>query len=558
MPTPMFPPHIVGVIQGIAGLLLLLFLKPALNNLDTVGSRSFVANIIGTSMWIFGLAAGNLTGNYTLSVVAWQCVMLGAKVAAVAWFMLALEVTNRTNLARKLLPWVAAVVIVTHVVAFTNPLHHLFLGPDTSIEGMFLRIDYGIGFWIHYWNTVLFALVAIGIFVFETVRTTGLQRKQAALFALATVPVMLTDFLTFFTDIFDPYNITPFGYVITAVLLFLVLFKGRFLDITPVARRTAMAEMNDAMVTVDEENRVIDANRRARELFDIDDDYIGMPAADFFQPVQPDILAEFESGTVTNAEISVDLDGQQRHFSLSISRVGEHSSKGRVVLLHDITDQKHREQKLHRQNERLDKFASVVSHDLRNPLGIAEMYLNFAEESGDPEDFEAVDEALDRMDTMIDDLLMIARADTTVESREEIDLESLATDGWETAQTNGGTIQFDLDPNTTVNGDRELLRNVFENLFRNALDHNELPVKIRVGTLNGEESGFYVEDDGEGIHEADREKIFEYGHTTSEDGSGFGLHIVRELVTAHDWEISVTTGSDGGARFEVYTGSHSV
>lgn len=139
MSTPVVSPTLVGVAQGVTGVLFLGFLKPALANWDTVGSRSFAVHTVGAAMWIFGLAAGNLTGDYTLSVIAWQGVMLGAKITAVAWFMLALEVTERTALARKLLPWIVAVVVVTHGVAFTNPLHHLFLGPDTSIDGCFYR-----------------------------------------------------------------------------------------------------------------------------------------------------------------------------------------------------------------------------------------------------------------------------------------------------------------------------------------------------------------------------------------------------------------------------------
>ena len=232
--------------------------------------------------------------------------------------------------------------------------------------------------------------------------------------------------------------------------------------------------------------------------------------------------------------------------------------KQREMLSERTAELENRKAELERQNERLDQFTSMVSHDLRNPLGVAEMYLEFARDTGDEDDFEAVSEALDRMDTMIDELLTIASADTTVESREQITLHSLASDAWETTQADGGTIEFDIGPDTVVRGDRELLRNVFENLYRNALDHNEPPVLIRVGTLDKDRSGFYVEDDGTGIPEDDREQVFEYGHTTSDSGSGFGLHIVSELITAHDWEIGITESPDGGARFEVYTDSDDI
>lgn len=58
-------------------------------------------------------------------------------------------------------------------------------------------------------------------------------------------------------------------------------------------------------------------------------------------------------------------------------------------------------------------------------------------------------------------------------------------------------------------------------------------------------------DDGTGIPSAEQEKVFEAGYSTAENGTGFGLNIVQEIIKAHGWEISVTASEDGGARFEV-------
>jgi signal transduction histidine kinase len=93
---------------------------------------------------------------------------------------------------------------------------------------------------------------------------------------------------------------------------------------------------------------------------------------------------------------------------------------------------------------------------------------------------------------------------------------------------------------------------LFENLFRNALDHNFKDVTISVGPLSGAD-GFYIEDDGTGIPESERDEVFEHGYTNSEDGTGFGLSIVEQIATAHGWTIELTEGDDGGARFEIHT-----
>ncbi len=73
---------------------------------------------------------------------------------------------------------------------------------------------------------------------------------------------------------------------------------------------------------------------------------------------------------------------------------------------------------------------------------------------------------------------------------------------------------------------------------------------VRVGTL-ADGRGFYVADDGPGIPEDERDEVFERGYTTSDDGTGFGLAIVSEIVDAHGGRITVAESEDGGVRFDV-------
>ena len=72
---------------------------------------------------------------------------------------------------------------------------------------------------------------------------------------------------------------------------------------------------------------------------------------------------------------------------------------------------------------------------------------------------------------------------------------------------------------------------------------------VRVGTYD---AGIFVEDDGTGIGPEQRDTVFEYGMSTA-DSSGFGLAIVRTVVEAHGWEITLTESDSGGARFEIRT-----
>jgi signal transduction histidine kinase len=91
-----------------------------------------------------------------------------------------------------------------------------------------------------------------------------------------------------------------------------------------------------------------------------------------------------------------------------------------------------------------------------------------------------------------------------------------------------------------------------ENLFRNSVEHGGSTVTVTMGSLPGE-SGFYIEDDGPGVPPDDRTDVFENGYTTEENGTGFGLSIVQTIFEAHGWNVSLTEGTEGGARIETRT-----
>jgi PAS domain S-box-containing protein len=207
---------------------------------------------------------------------------------------------------------------------------------------------------------------------------------------------------------------------------------------------------------------------------------------------------------------------------------------------------------LERQNDRLEEFASVVSHDLRGPLNVACGRVNLAREQHEETDhLDTAVDALDRMDTIIEHTLALARQGQAVGETEAVDLQAMADQSWDVLDTAGATLDVSGDQRLRADPDR--FRQLLENLFRNALDHGGEDVTVSVGPLDGEgeSGGFYVEDDGPGIPESERESVLDVGYTTAEDGTGFGLAIAKEIVDAHQADISVGESAAGGARFEI-------
>jgi PAS domain S-box-containing protein len=204
------------------------------------------------------------------------------------------------------------------------------------------------------------------------------------------------------------------------------------------------------------------------------------------------------------------------------------------------------EDELRQERDRLDEFASVISHDLRNPLNVAQGRLDLAMEEIENKHLEPANQALTRMDALIDDLLTLAREGQTVGTTDQIALEGVVKTAWNSLETAHANLAIEEEL-PTIEADESRLCELFENLFRNAVEHGGEDVSITVGQV---EAGFYVADDGPGIPADKRDEVFESGYSTNPDGTGFGLAIVRKIADAHGWEVDITESESGGARFE--------
>ncbi len=272
-------------------------------------------------------------------------------------------------------------------------------------------------------------------------------------------------------------------------------------------------------------------------------------------------------------------------------------------------------------NVGLDDVASIISHDLRNPLDVAKARLRAGRELDEDEQFDHVARAHERMERIIDDVLTLADtasaatfdsasnapAERTraVEIDDTVHLGDVASAAWDTVETDEASLHTVADLPPAV-ADEDRLQRLFENLFRNAIEHGSTapgsptrrdaeeygstspPVdsqhtvaedganssraatadadrppaaenttdgaglSVTVGRLGGDPPvGFYVADDGRGIPADERERVFDPGVSSTDHGTGLGLAIVDRIAARHGWSLTVTGADDGGARFEI-------
>ena len=273
-------------------------------------------------------------------------------------------------------------------------------------------------------------------------------------------------------------------------------------------------------------------------------DMIGRSIEELFPPgtvdeLEPELLATIEGETR-----SFDIEYEDRIHHIETKPAEIDGEAYGVLVTQGVTEERETAEELRRQNERLDQFSSMVSHDLRNPLATAVGRLDLYRETDDEAHLDAVETALYRIQDIVEDITTIARYGRPDDEMESVSLADVAEDAWRMTDTRSAQL---TTQDGTIEGYVSHLQGLFENLFRNAIGHGGDAVTVRVGPLS---NGFFVEDTGIGIPAENRGKVFDHGFSTGYGGGGTGLTIVSRIADLHGYEVSITEGPEGGARFE--------
>ncbi|WP_302081208.1 PAS domain S-box protein [Salinibaculum rarum] len=318
---------------------------------------------------------------------------------------------------------------------------------------------------------------------------------------------------------------------------------------------TVVQAVGDPVYALDEDGTITFVNDAMEEMTGYDaETMIGSHIRSIFGADGVDVgrdqirlLLKDPERRATTFEVTVETREDDRipcEVHIALLPTADGTFQGTAGTIRDIEERKERE-------ERLEQFASVVSHDLRGPLNVILGRVDMLRESQDSDELETIADAATRMENLIEDLLTLARQGQTVGEREQVSLWSVVERAWQSVTASEATLESDVS--ATVEADPARLRELLENLFHNSVEHGADDVTITVDDL-ADRAGFYVADDGPGIPEEKRAAVFDHGYTTNNEGTGFGLTIVKRIADAHGWSVVVTESEDGGARFEFQTG----
>ncbi|MFB6143266.1 MAG: histidine kinase N-terminal 7TM domain-containing protein [Halorientalis sp.] len=570
---------------------------------DSAAERWFVAVELAVAVWaavhLLAISLRALPAKEVVYTLGFPLLLL----LPVSLLGFTLHYTGRSHLVtRRRVAGVLLLPVVTAAGAITNDWHGLYYTGLREVDAgayVLATFDWGpltVASILLSWLAIA---VCIGLLVGKFRRSRNVYRKLSFILLVTFTVMWLSNVASFLGySPFPHFTLLPLTFLVFGTVAIATIQSTRFVrmlplervlssigghfdDVVMTARDAIVEEIDNGVVVLDADGAIVDINSTAKEMLGVD-----RPVGQRISTVV-DFDAITKGGTVTMAlrddlqvddlrdQLWVETPVGERCYDVNVSALGDGDDVvGRVVLIHDITEQKRREEKLRErertlqektrdleqrtqqlehQNERLDRFASIVSHDLRNPLNVASMRADLlADRLEDTDDVEEILAAHERMEDIIDDALTLARQGRAVTETSRVSLARIARDAWENVETQGATLHVDTD--ASVDADYGRLLTVFENLFRNAVEHGGPDVAVRVVETAG---GFAVVDDGPGIPSSERGDVFEQGYSTSEHGTGLGLAIVEDVVRGHGWSVSVAESAEGGTRFEFETGESS-
>lgn len=338
---------------------------------------SFAWMMLSISFWTLNYSLEIFLPDLSSKLFLAQIEYVGIASTPVFLWFFAFEFTGRghlISLRARLLYWI--VPVLTLILVWTNPLHHLMWGSETiSSEAGGLRllnVQYGVFFWVHVIYSYVLLLSACVLLVMELIQQPGIYRVQISFVIVGILlPLIGSGIYVSGNSPIKNLDVTPLFFLPTALGLFWGITRYRMLEVLPLEHRTVLKNMKDGVIVLNSQQRILYINPIAGTLLGCtENEAIGKSLAQI-SGTYAEKLAPYLTGEEHQAEIKVGYGSQAQVFEVSVSPIATwdsrqiHSRSDVIVILRNITNRKEVEMLLSRRESIMSSISLAAEQFLK-------------------------------------------------------------------------------------------------------------------------------------------------------------------------------------------------
>jgi len=557
------------------------------------GGTSFSWLMIAVAVWSFTSALHTLVADSGARVSIAKVQYLGVAPIGVLWLLFISEYSRAAWPANRLLRaaiWV--VPVITLALAATNDAHHAYWTAISEVDtpnGTRLIYTGGAWYWLHAGYSYVLMAIGTWILVRGLRRFPPPYRRQTALMIIGAIVPWISNAL-YLTRALPAagLDLTPIGFTVSGVCFTWALHRYRLFGLVPVARDMVVDSLDDGVLVLDAQRRIVDINAAAERFTGCTDACLGRPV--------DEVVSWWTAAVANDRPMSdgqpaiVKVEPGPRYFEVKVTAVRDTKRRfvGWLVTVHDISARRRNEAERYAFERRMQEqqkaeslmvLAGGVAHDFNNlltgVLGNAELLaMQAPPESDQRRAAEAIVIGAQRAADLVSKMLAYAGGGRVVAER--VDLDQLVremVDLLEASVARQCTLTYQSPgPLPLVETDPTQIRQVVLNLIINAteaVDEHGGVVTVATGEEvldreslkhmtfgNDSEPGRYVfidvVDNGAGMSEHTLARIFDPFFSTKDQGRGLGMAAVRGIVRSHHAALRVTSAAGQGTRFRVW------
>ncbi|MCW7512583.1 sensor histidine kinase [Leptospira levettii] len=540
--------------------------------------------VFGSMIWtgFYGLDFVYISTNLHRTFIS--LLYIGVAIANVGMVLVSIEFTNNQHLLTKRF-WVLLLLqpLFTVAVCVLDPIFKT-LTLDTYLINVGGRIQWiqetNIGGFIasyllsFFWSVFVALLLIRGIFISKST-----ERNRYLLILVSFLFIWIAAALhKMGIRPLPGMNITAVMCTMQAIMIFFAIGYYRMFDLVPLVRSEIVDELDEAVVILDFNHRVVDWNSSAENLFCVKDKNVALlPHQAFFQHT-PELITKLDNLSIKKTITKWIWEKDSKYWEVTAKQIRDSNRKkiGMVLVFRDNTEQRNLEKQMANVNRELlvangtkDRFLSIISHDLRGPLAGIKMLLKVLNEDMKKKEdalagmTQSLLDATESVFSLLENLLEWSKLQRGQEEfrpnfyrldsivLECLDLFALS------AKNKDIHFETKIPNHAMVYCDDRMIITVIRNLISNALKFSHQNGKIEISAID---TGYHwmvsVKDFGVGMSKTTIDKLFKPGEviksvgTQGETGNGIGLLLCSEFVTVNGGTLTADSDGMSGSIFQ--------